>query len=232
MKKVLLILALFISANLFAQTIPLAGNTWNVAFSQEFKNAILTLGRQGDNVDYRFSFPAVGAKMIQSNRYNAQKVEWKYSFNGTPNSFTVSKGDLLWIFTFDVQKGSRYFYKMSLKYLYDNQFATLFSTPGLKNRYFQKNGTTIPGQGQQGYTLSKSGAFYFQGPLSEGDDYTTVVSGLYALVGTKIYCLPLKISGDNNFNYAYYGAGSYDGDFVFGNPAKIMSLTAVPFIER
>ena len=222
MKKILFIFFTALTINVSAQTINLTANNWYVTFSADLKTAYLNAALVGNNDERKFSFSSTDATMTESGMTSAPlaKFKWIYKLGVKPNSFSLTQNNLKWVFDFDAVKNGKYFYKISLQYNNDNQNAQLFTDPSLKNRYYKLSTSTNL---MVGYTLTKTGAFYYRGPVGEGDTDDTVTKGLYVMVDKNLYCLSLSKSDDNTVFYTYGRRVSFDGVIKIASLGNIQS---------
>lgn len=210
MKKILFLLLTAFTLTAAAQTINLTANKWYVTFSADLKTAYLNANNSGNGDERQFSFSAADATMTESGISSAPltKFKWTYKVWTNPNNFSLYQKDLQWVFDFDVKKGDKYFYKISLKYNNDNQNSQLFTDPSLKNRFYK---LSTSANLMVGYTLTKTGAFYYRGPIGEGGNDNTIIKGQYVMVDKQLYCLALFKNDDNWGFYSYERRASFDG---------------------
>ena len=211
MTKILFLLLTAFTLTTNAQTINLTANKWYVTFSPDLKYAYLSTNQGSEGYEERtVSFNAASSSMIEAGMSNTPMTSftWTYKVWTNPNSFSLYQKDLQWVFDFDVKKGNKYFYKISLKYNNDNQNNQLFTDPTLKNRFYKlstSSNLTV------GYMLTKTGAFYYKGPIGEGGNDNTMTKGLYVMVDKQLYCLALLKNDDQWGYYSYDRRASFDG---------------------
>ena len=210
MKKIIFFILAFCFKIAAAQPADYFANDWDISFSADMKTAILV--------------PSISMPALNARRFNFKRgpgnvltesfsvpglnpITWMYKISPNPNKFNLYKNNVAWGFTYLSTKNGKHFYSMSLTYKRDNQFATLFTDPIIKNRQFSFD---VPAYTYKyNYTLSKYGAYWYTGPIKESDPDNTYSRGLYALNGNTLYYLPLLLTYDNtnftclSFDYAH-----------------------------
>lgn len=224
MKKLLFIGFILMSFHLQAQVFNPANSTWYVQFSQDLKIATLTLTATGSINERTFSFGNLGGSMQETVLGSNYLGNWQYkmqsSVNGSFKLFKIGQPKFCWVFEFLQFKNNKYYYTISLSYNNKNDWMTLFTDPGLKNRYFQKNDVR---NHQAGYVLNRSGFFGFSGNLGATAFSPIDLEGLYVLDGKDIYCLPLRIRVDPSPGYtAYTGSDIYDCSIIYDTPRLVI----------
>lgn len=227
MKKIVFLFLTALTMTVSAQTINLAANNWYVTFSPDLKYAFLSPNQVTQGYEERkFSFDAANSTMIEAGISNSPlaKFTWIYKIGSNPNNFILNQKDLQWVFDFVQVKNNKNVYKISLKYNNDNQNSQLFTDPAIKNRYYKLSTSTNL---MVGYTLTKTGAFYYRGPIGEGDNDATITKGLYVMVDKQLYCLALLKNDDNWGFYSYGRRVSFDGNIKIARLGNIQTQYSI-----